>query len=56
MNLLKVRRGKKGILMRKEKGLNKFYKEKAEDKALYLIQLWADTFMMHQDKFPGVHE
>lgn len=56
MTLLKSRRGKKGILIKKEKGLNKVYKEWAENKALYLIQLWADTFMMHQDKFSGVHE
>ena len=56
MTLLKQKRGKKGILARKEKGLNKYYKEKAELKALYLIQLWADTFMMYQDRFSGVHE
>jgi hypothetical protein len=56
MTLLKIKRGKKGILSKKEKGMNKYYKEKAEIKALYLIQLWADTFMMHQDRFKGVHE
>lgn len=55
MNLLKRRRGKAGILAKKEKGINKLYKEKAEEKALYLIQLWADTFMMYQDRFSGVH-
>ncbi len=27
-------------------------KEQAEQKALYLIQLWSDTFMMYEDKFP----
>ena len=32
------------------------FKDKADAKALYLIQLWADTFMMYQDKFAGVHE
>jgi len=55
MTLLKRRRGKAGILSKKEKGINKVFKEKAEEKALYLIQLWADTFMMHQDRFSGVH-
>lgn len=34
----------------------KWYVGMAEEKALYLIQLWADTFMMHQDRFAGVHE
>lgn len=24
-----------------------------QDNALYLLQLWADTFMMHQDTYPG---
>ena len=56
MNLLKRKRGKAGLFNKKEKGLNKVFKEKAESKALYLIQLWADTFMMHQDRFTGVHE
>ena len=27
--------------------------EKAENQLLYLIQLWADTFMMHEDQYPG---
>jgi len=27
-----------------------------EDKILYLIQLWADTFMMHQEEFKNIHE
>ena len=56
MDLLKKRRGKKGILSKKEKGEEKLFKEKAEEKALYLIQLWADTFMMYQDRFAGVHQ
>lgn len=56
MVLLKRRRGKTGLLNKKEKGMDKVFKEKAEEKALYLIQLWADTFMMHQDRFSGVHE
>jgi hypothetical protein len=56
MTLLKRRRGKAGLLNKKEKGVNKVFKEKAEEKALYLIQLWADTFMMYQDRFSGVHE
>ena len=56
MTLLKRRRGKTGLLNKKEKGINKVFKDKADDKALYLIQLWADTFMMHHDRFPGLHE
>lgn len=28
----------------------------AEDRVLYLIQLWADTFMMHQSEFRNIHE
>lgn len=27
-----------------------------EDKCLYLIQLWADTFMMHQEEYKAIHE
>ena len=28
-------------------------REKVEEQGLYLLQLWADTFMMHQDHYPG---
>jgi hypothetical protein len=31
-------------------------KIQVEDKILYLIQLWADTFMMHQEEFKNIHE
>jgi len=31
-------------------------KNDAEDKVLYLIQLWADTFMMHQAEFRNIHD
>lgn len=27
--------------------------DKIEDLLLYLIQLWADTFMMLEDEYPG---
>lgn len=27
--------------------------EKVEEHMLSLIQLWADTFMMHEDRYPG---
>lgn len=30
--------------------------QQVEDKILYLIQLWADTFMMHQEEFKNIHE
>ena len=56
MTLLKRKRGKTGMLSKKEKGMNKYYKEQAEAKCLYLIQLWSDTFMMHQDKFKDVQD
>ena len=29
---------------------------KIENKVLWLMQLWADTFMMHEDQFPHIHE
>lgn len=28
-------------------------REKVEEKGLYLLQLWADTFMMYQEQYPG---
>jgi len=57
MTLLKKRRGKAGILsIKSRKAKDRYYKEKSEEKCLYLIQLWADTFMMYQDKFKGVHD
>lgn len=28
-------------------------REKNQEQALYLLQLWADTFMMYQDQYPG---
>lgn len=28
-------------------------REKVEEQTLYLVQLWADTFMMKEDQFPG---
>ena len=27
-----------------------------ENKALYLLQLWSDTFMMEQDRYPDFHQ
>ena len=27
--------------------------QQVEDKTLSLVQLWADTFMMYEDRFPG---
>jgi len=27
-----------------------------ETKALYLLQLWSDTFMMEQDRYPDFHQ
>jgi len=31
-------------------------KADAEDRTLYLLQLWADTFMMHQSEFRNIHD
>jgi len=31
-------------------------KIEGEDKVLFLIQLWADTFMMHQTEFRNIHD
>lgn len=52
MKLLKFRRKKANIFEKmtcKEKNWNQI-----EDKVLYIIQLWADTFMMHEDEFPYI--
>jgi hypothetical protein len=52
IKLLKRRRRKLNVLdklagLYKDKGWRK-----VEDQVLGLIQLWADTFMMHEDKYP----
>ena len=26
-----------------------------EDKLLWMVQIWADTVMMHEDQFPHIH-
>lgn len=31
-------------------------REKLQDQGLYLLQLWADAFMMYQDTYPGFHK
>lgn len=36
-----------------EKKENRAIREQIEDKILYLVQLWSDTFMMREDQFPG---
>lgn len=53
MVILKKRRGKANLLKKFETGDKKFLWRDAEDLALSLIQLWADTFMMKEDSFPG---
>ena len=50
--ILKSKRGKTGL---KDKVLSKQKKQtldEVQEKLLALIQLWADTFIMHEDKFP----
>ena len=48
------RRGKAGLITKKlVSKQNKLVWEQIEERILYMIQLWSDTFMMHEAKFPG---
>ena len=49
----KLCRGKKGIFTRFESNKTREMRQNVEHHALYLLQLWADTFMMHQETYPG---
>lgn len=49
----KIRRGKGGLFSKFETKAKKELREKVEDQGLYLLQLWADTFMMYQEMYPG---
>ncbi|CDW84727.1 tom1-like protein 2-like [Stylonychia lemnae] len=51
--ILKKKRTKGGVLKKIESKQNRLIREQTEDQLLYLIQLWADTFMMKEDHFPG---
>mmetsp|Transcript_3591 Transcript_3591/g.3543 ORF Transcript_3591/g.3543 Transcript_3591/m.3543 type:complete len:119 (-) Transcript_3591:1253-1609(-) len=51
--LLKSRRGKTGLFKKFQSKQVKLSWEKSQDQLLYLIQLWSDTFMMHEDEYPG---
>lgn len=53
LRLLKRRRGKGGLMAKLEKKEKKRVWFDVEEKTLYLVQLWADTFMMHEDDFPA---
>jgi hypothetical protein len=53
IKIFKVLRGKGGLFSRFESKAKKEMRENVEDLGLYLLQLWADTFMMYQDKYPG---
>ena len=57
MKVLKHRRmkAKKKPSVKIETKKQKAARHLAEQKALYLLQLWADTFMMEQEKYPGFH-
>ena len=50
---LKIMRGKGGLFSGFETKSKKELREKIQDQALYLLQLWADAFMMYQDQYPG---
>lgn len=53
MKWFKILRGKGGLFSRFESTGKKEMREKNQEQALYLLQLWADTFMMYQDQYPG---
>lgn len=53
MKCFKIMRGKGGLFSRFESASKKELREKNQEQALYLLQLWADTFMMYQDQYPG---
>ncbi|KAL4494607.1 hypothetical protein ABPG72_004509 [Tetrahymena utriculariae] len=52
LKLLQRKRGKKGFF-KQIKQNNKNW-EVIENKVLYLIQLWYDTFMMHEEEYPNI--
>lgn len=52
LKLLKKRRGKQSFF--KKLISDKDSWKAIEDKILWMIQIWADTFMMHEDQFPHV--
>ena len=49
MKCLKQKRKKSKSKLLIETKVQKDQRHKMENKALYLLQLWADTFMMEQD-------
>lgn len=49
---VRVVRGKGGFFSKFETKAKRELREKMEDQALYMLQLWADTFMMYQDEYP----
>ena len=53
--ILRRRKKKKSIKIQIETKKAKFLRYKYEEKALYLLQLWADTFMMEQDSYRDFH-
>ena len=53
MKWFKILRGKGGLFSRFESTGKKEMREKNQEQALYLLQLWSDTFMMYQDQYPG---
>ncbi|CAI2358967.1 unnamed protein product [Moneuplotes crassus] len=53
MKCFKILRGKGGIFSRWESKSKKELRVKLQEQALYMLQLWADTFMMYQETYPG---
>ena len=54
LSALKMTRGKMNAVKQKLiKKQEKMRRQETESRLLGLIQLWADTFMMKEDQFPG---
>jgi hypothetical protein len=50
------RRKKGGLINKLESKQLKVLRDRNEEQMLYLIQLWSDTFMMYEDRYPGFQQ
>ena len=54
LNQLKLTRGKiNKVKLKVMKPVERLRRERSEKMMLALIQIWADTFMMEEDQYPG---
>ena len=54
LNQLKITRGKiNKVKLKVMKPVERLRRERSEKMMLALIQIWADTFMMEEDQYPG---